>query len=72
MIIPVLIQNVDEWSTFIPKKIFVLILVQYEELKNGIIHTKSALLLKETFIISRIISVLQEDVHKTKKLCMLT
>ena len=46
--IPVPLQDVAVWSIFIPKKISVLILEQSVAPKNGIIHTKSELLLNET------------------------
>lgn len=54
--IPVPLQDVAVWSIFIPKKISVLILEQSVAPKNGIIHTKSELLLSEGFITSKSIS----------------
>ncbi len=52
--------NVGAWSTSIRKRIFVLIPEQSAEPKNGITPIKSGLLLKETSITSRIVSVLQD------------
>ena len=65
-----LLQNVDEWFTFIPKKIYVHIPELFVELKSGIKPIKSEPLLNEILIISKIISVWQVAVRKTEKPCM--